>query len=78
MAWIDYWETYDMVSHSWTLACARMVGMAQNIITLTENSMENWNTVLTSNQVVLGTVNGSDEKLGYPNGVCCGVLQKTA
>ena len=33
-----------------------MVGLAQNIITLIENSMENWKTVLSSNQEVLGTV----------------------
>ena len=46
MAWIDYRKAYDM-------ECATMVGVAQNIITLIENSMANWKTVLTSNQVVL-------------------------
>ena len=56
MAWIDYRKAYDMVPHSWILECARMVGVAQNIITLIENSMTNWKTVLTSNQEVLGTV----------------------
>ena len=55
-AWIYYRKEYDMVPHSWGLGCARMVGVAENIITLLENSMENWKTVFTSNQEVLGTV----------------------
>ena len=33
-----------------------MFGVAKNIVTLIENSMANWKTVLTSNQMVLGTV----------------------
>ena len=50
-------KAYDMVPHSWILECARMVGVAQNIITLIENSMANWKSVLTSNQEVqFGTV----------------------
>ena len=53
MAWIDYQKAYDMVPHSWILECARMVGVAQNIITFIENSKANWKTVLTSNQQVL-------------------------
>ena len=56
MAWIDYQKAYDMVPHSWILECARMFGLAKNIVTLIENSMANWKTVLTSNQEVLGTV----------------------
>ena len=56
MAWIDYWKAYDIIPHSWIFECARMVGVAQNIITLIENSIANWKTVLTSNQKVLGTV----------------------
>ena len=56
MAWIDYRKAYDMVPHSWILECARMFGVAHNIVTLIGNSMENWKTVLTSNQEVLGTV----------------------
>ena len=46
----------DTVPHSWVLECARMVGVAQNIITLIENSVANWKTVLASNEEVLGTV----------------------
>ena len=42
-----------MVPHSWISECARMVGVAQNIITLIENSMANWKTFLTPNQAVL-------------------------
>ena len=34
-----------------------MVGIAKNVIKTIENSMENWKTILTSNQEVLGTVN---------------------
>ena len=45
-----------MVRHSWILECARMVGVAQNIFTLIGNSMANWETVLTSNQELLGTL----------------------
>ena len=56
MAWTDYRKAYDMVPYSWILECRRMVGVAQNIITLIENSMANWKTVLTSNQQVLWTV----------------------
>ena len=40
MAWIDYQKAYDMVPHSWILECARMVGVAQNIINVIENSMD--------------------------------------
>ena len=43
----------------------KMVGIAQNTITLIKNSMENWKTVLTSNQEVLGTV---DNKRGIFQG----------
>ena len=50
-----YRKSYEIV-HSWILECARIVGVAQNIITFIENSMANWNTVLTSNQEVLGAV----------------------
>ena len=57
MAWIDYRKAYDMVPHSWILECAKMVGIAKNVIKTIENSMENWKTILTSNQEVLGTVN---------------------
>ena len=56
MTWMDYRKAYDMVPHSWILECARMVGVAQNIITLIEDRMANWKTVLTSNQEVLATV----------------------
>ena len=56
MAWIDYRKAYNMVTHSWILKSARMVGLSQNTITLIENSMANWKTVLTSNQKVLETV----------------------
>ena len=49
MAWIDYRKSYDM--HFGRMV--GVVGVAQNMITLIENSMVNWKTVLTSNQEVL-------------------------
>lgn len=33
MAWIDYRNAYDMVSHSWTLKWLNIVGTARKIIT---------------------------------------------
>ena len=56
MAWTDYRKAYDMMAHSWILECVVMVRLPQNIVTLIENSMESWKTVLTSNQEILGTV----------------------
>ena len=65
MAWIDYRKAYDIAPHSWIFECTRMVALAKIIITLKENSMENWKTVLTSNQKVLGIV---DIKRGIVQG----------
>ena len=48
-------KAYDMC-HIHGFWNARIVGVAQNIITLIENSTANWKTVSTSNQQVLGTV----------------------
>ena len=42
MAWTDYRKAYGMAPYSWSFKCARMVRVAQNIITLIENSMANW------------------------------------
>ena len=32
--WIDYRKAYDVVLYSWIFKCARMVGAAQNMVTL--------------------------------------------
>ena len=42
MAWIDYREAHDFVSHSWILECLDMFGIAENIRKFLENSMKNW------------------------------------
>ena len=47
MEWIEYRKAYDRVPWSCILESTRMVGVAQNIVTLIENSMENRKTVLT-------------------------------
>ena len=56
MAWIDYKKAYDMVPHSWLLETVRMVGIADNIVELIEESMKHWKTELTANGTPLGTV----------------------
>ena len=67
MSWINYRKAYEMVPHSWILECARMVGVAQNIITLIENCMANWKTVLISNQEVLGSYQLKKERCKINN-----------
>ena len=56
MAWIDYKKAYDMVPHSWLMETVRMVGIADNIIELIEESMKHWKTELTANGTPLGQV----------------------
>ena len=45
-----------MVPHSWILKCLEMVGAAKNVISIINNSMVNWKTVLTSGGMTLGQV----------------------
>ena len=40
MAWIDYNQTCNMVSHSWIKECLELFDVADNIKTLLVNSME--------------------------------------
>ena len=42
MGWIDYKKAYDMVPHSWKIEAMKMVGIADNIVKLFENSKETW------------------------------------
>ena len=46
MAWIDYKKTYDMVPHSWIKECLEFFGVADNINTLLDNSVEKWRVML--------------------------------
>ena len=48
MAWIDYKKVYDMVSHSWIKERMKIYGIANNIRSFLENSMETWRMELTS------------------------------
>ena len=56
MAWIDYRKAYDMVPHSWLLESLKMVGVADNVIQMLENSMQKWKTELTACGDKLGEV----------------------
>ena len=57
IAWVDYKKAFDMVPHSWIIKCMRMLGVAQNMIGLVQNSMDKWKTVLTAGSEELGEVN---------------------
>ena len=56
MAWIDYKKTYDMVPHSWIIECLDLFGVAENIRSLSVNSMEKWKVMLYSGSSELGEV----------------------
>ena len=49
MAWIDYKKAYDFVPHSWIIECLDMLGIAENVRNVLENSMKNWKLRLASN-----------------------------
>ena len=56
MGWIDYKKAYDMVSHRWMIEAMKMVGIADNIVNLFENSKETWGTELITCNEGLGEV----------------------
>ena len=56
MAWIDFKKAYDMVPHSWILGKLLMFGIADNVVELLSESMNNWRTTLFSGGKQLGTV----------------------
>ena len=56
MAWIDYKKAYDMVSYSWIIECLDLFGVAENIKSLSVNSMEMWKVMLCSRNPELGEV----------------------
>ena len=54
MGWINYKLAYDMVPHRWMIEAMKMVGIADNIVNLFENSKETWRTELIVCNVSLG------------------------
>ena len=56
MAWIDYRKAYDMVPHLWIIECLEMMGVADNVMEMIQNSMRNWEIILTAGNTTLGNV----------------------
>ena len=56
MAWIDYKKAYDMVSRSWIIECLDLFGIAENIKSLSVNSLEKRKLMLCSGSSELGEV----------------------
>ena len=56
MAWIDYRKAYDLVPHSWVNECMEMFGIAENLRTFLQKSMQQWRASLTANGEDLGDV----------------------
>ena len=54
--WIDYKKAYDNVRHSWIKECLHMFGIAENVVSLLDQSMRAWKTELTYGNDVLGEV----------------------
>ena len=57
MAWIGYRKAYDLVPHSWVNECMEMFGIAENLRTFLQRSMQQWRLSLTANGEDLGEVN---------------------
>ena len=57
MAWIDYRKAYDLVPHSWVNERMEMFGIAENLRTFLQKSMQQWRLSLTANGEDLGEVN---------------------
>ena len=51
MAWIDYKKAYDLVPHSGIVECLDLFRVAENIKSLSVNSMEKWKVMLCSSEV---------------------------
>ena len=56
MSWIDYKKAYDFVSHSWICECMEIFGVAENVRTCPERSMNQWKLSLKSSGEILGDV----------------------
>ena len=57
MAWIDYKKAYEMVPHSWIIACLETVGINEKIRQRLAESMKSWRVEMTSGEENLGEVN---------------------
>ena len=57
MAWIDYRKAYDLVPRSWVNECMEMFGIAENLRTFLQKSMQQWRLSLTTNGEDLGEDN---------------------
>ena len=57
LAWIDYKKAYEMVPHSWIIACLETVGINEKIRQLLAESMKSWRVEMTSGEENLGEVN---------------------
>ena len=57
MAWIDYGKAYDLVPHSCVNECMEMFGIAENLRTFLQKSMQQWRLSLTANGEDLGELN---------------------
>ena len=55
--WVDYRKAYDLVLHSWVNECMEMFGIAENLRTFLQKSMQQWRLSLTANGEDLGEVN---------------------
>ena len=49
MAWIYYRKAYDLVPHSRVNECMEMFGIAENLKTVLQKSMQQWRLSLTTN-----------------------------
>ena len=49
MAWIDYRNAYDSVTHCWILECLDVLGIADNVRSFLEQSTKKWKLLLNSN-----------------------------
>ena len=57
MAWRDHRKAYDLVPHSWVNECMEMSGIAEDLRTFLQKSMQQWRLSLTKNGEDLGEVN---------------------
>ena len=57
LSWIDYRKAYDLVPHSWVNECMEMFGIAENLRTFFQKSMQHWRLSLRTNGEDLEEVN---------------------
>ena len=57
ITWIDHRKAYDLVPHSWVNECMEMFGIAENLRTLLQKSVQQWRLSLTANSEDLEEVN---------------------